>query len=455
MCLLGQCVKVWVINLWLVWQILVLMVVKQIVVKVCKEYYLVLFVMIEVWWCGGSLIQQCLVLEVCLVVKLVDMFIVYNLICIFFLQECLKNQGVGVEYGIEYVYVVGVGVMGGDIVVWCVFKGLQVILQDCEMKFIQLVLDWVCYLYEKKFKLVDKVEVVMKCLCVDVDGSGVVDVDLVIEVIYENVEVKWVLYVFIELQFQVQEIFVSNIFSILLDELSVGLKYLQCFFGLYFFNLVVQMLLVEVVWYDGLDLIVEWCVFVFCKVFGKLLVVVKGILGFLVNCIFMFYLLEVLCLYSEGVFGFVFDCEVKKFGMLMGLIELVDIVGLDVCVFVGKELVLFLGLELLFGIEEKFDVGKCGKKDGQGLYVWQDGKLVKLEVDLDYIVLVDLQEWLILLMVNEVVVCLVDGVVDDVDLFDVGVIFGIGFVLFCGGLIVYVCSEGVEVVKGCLEKFVC
>jgi 3-hydroxyacyl-CoA dehydrogenase/enoyl-CoA hydratase/3-hydroxybutyryl-CoA epimerase len=148
----------------------------------------------------------------------------------------------------------------------------------------------------------------------------------------------------------------------------------------------------------------------------------------------------------------VLDREAKKFGMPMGPIELADTVGLDVCASVGKELAPFLGLELPPGIEDKLEAGKRGKKDGQGLYVWQDGKPQKPEVDPDYVPPADLQDRMVLAMVNEAVACLADGVVDDADLLDAGVVFGTGFAPFRGGPIAYVRSEGAETVKGRLEK---
>ncbi|HUW52401.1 MAG TPA: 3-hydroxyacyl-CoA dehydrogenase family protein, partial [Rhodanobacter sp.] len=96
--------------------------------------------------------------------------------------------------------------------------------------------------------------------------------------------------------------------------------------------------------------------------------------------------------------------------------------------------------------------GKRGRKDGQGLYVWQDGKPVKPEVDKGYVAPADLQQRMILPMVNEAIACLADGVVDDADLLDAGVIFGTGFAPFRGGPIQYARSEGVDKLKAQLEQ---
>ena len=140
-----------------------------------------------------------------------------------------------------------------------------------------------------------------------------------------------------------------------------------------------------------------------------------------------------------------------KFGMPMGPIELIDTVGLDVAAGVGAELAPFLGLQIpaaLAAPPEAGKRGKRGKKDGQGLYKWENGKPVKPEVPGDYKAPEDLQDRLILPMINEAVACLHDGVVSDADLLDGGVIFGTGFAPFRGGPIQYVRETGVDAVLG-------
>jgi 3-hydroxyacyl-CoA dehydrogenase / enoyl-CoA hydratase / 3-hydroxybutyryl-CoA epimerase len=442
----------WLSNTWLARQILAPMVLKQTAVKVRKEHYPAPFAMIDVWKRGGSDIRQRLKIEARSVAKLAKTPTAQNLIRIFFLQERLKGQAGDTDPGIKHVHVVGAGVMGGDIAAWAAFKGFDVTLQDREMKYIQPALDRARQLYEKKLHTPEKVEATVRRLRADVDGGGIASADLAIEAIYENAAAKRELYGKIEPQFQADEILASNTSSIPLDQLREGLEAPKRFLGLHFFNPVAQMPLVEVVRHDRLDPAIEKRALAFCKAIGKLPVAVKGTPGFLVNRILMPYLLEAMRLYSEGVPGAVLDREARKFGMPMGPIELADTVGLDVCASVGKELAPFLGLEMPPGLDDKIEAGKRGKKDGQGLYIWQDGKPQKPEVDKDYMMPPDLQERMILPMVNEAVACLADGVVDDADLLDAGVIFGTGFAPFRGGPIQYARSEGVDKLKARLEQ---
>ena len=88
--------------------------------------------------------------------------------------------------------------------------------------------------------------------------------------------------------------------------------------------------------------------------------------------------------------------------------------------------------------------GKRGKKDGQGLYTWENGKPKKPEVPKDYVAPDDLEDRLILPLLNEAVACLHDGVVADADLLDAGVIFGTGFAPFRGGPIQYIRDTGAD-----------
>jgi len=444
--------RAWASNSWLGRQILAPIMVKQTAAKVRREHYPAPFALIDVWKRGGSDIGQRLKIEADSVARLAQTSTAQNLIRIFFLQERLKGQGAGVDAAINRVHVVGAGVMGGDIAAWVALKGMDVTLQDREMKYIQPALDRARALYEKKLKTPEKVDATTQRLRADVDGKGVARADLAIEAIYENAEAKEALYATIEPQLEAEAILASNTSSIPLDELRGKLAHPERFVGLHFFNPVAQMPLVEVVRHDRLDPAIEKRALAFCKAIGKLPVAVKGTPGFLVNRILVPYLLEAMRLYGEGVPGAVLDREAKKFGMPMGPIELADTVGLDVCASVGKELAPFLGLELPPGMGERLAAGKRGKKDGQGLYLWQDGKPQKPEVDNDYVTPPDLQDRMILSMVNEAVACLADEVVDDADLLDAGVIFGTGFAPFRGGPIQYVRSEGVDMLRAKLEQ---
>jgi len=447
----AQRAAAWWTNCWPARQVLAPIVRKQTAAKAPPKHYPAPFALIDVWRRGGGDVQQRLRLEARSVAKLSATPTAHNLIRIFFLRERLRGLAGDTPHGIRHVHVVGAGVMGGDIAAWSALRGFEVTLQDREMKFIEPALSRARKLFEKKLKTRERIEPVEARLTPDVEGAGIASSQLAIEAIYENPEAKEAVYRALEPKIARDALIATNTSSIPLDELRVAFTEPRRFLGLHFFNPVAQMPLVEVVRHDALDSSLEKRAWAWVKAIGKLPLPVKGTPGFLVNRILVPYLLEAVHCHAEGIPDPVIDRAGKRFGMPMGPIELIDTVGLDVALSVGRELGPFLGLELPAGIADKVEAGRRGKKDGQGFYTWKDGKSGKPKVDSNYRAPIDLEDRLILPMLNEAVACLHDGVVADADLLDAGVIFGTGFAPFRGGPIRYIRATGAGVLREKLE----
>lgn len=446
---LKQRLTAWATNTWPARQVLANMMVKQVARKARKEHYPAPFAMIEAWRRNGvANVGKALMAEAKAVSKLATGPTAMNLVRVFLLMERLKGLG-GKDHGIQHVHVVGAGVMGGDIAAWAAFRGFTVTLQDREMKFIEPALTRADEFYAKKIKDEAKRAETRARLQADVDGAGVAKADLVIEAIYENAEAKHALFKKAEETLKPGAILATNTSSIALEILREGRTDAARFAGLHFFNPVAMMPLVEIVQHDGLDAESTRRLAAFCKAIDKLPVPVAGTPGFLVNRILAPYMQEAILLFKEGVPGAVIDKAALKFGMPMGPIELVDTVGLDVAASVGKIMAAFHGQPLPEGLT--VEDGKRGKKDGQGLYTWENGKAVKPEVPASYKAPEDLEDRLLLPLVNEAVSCLHDGTVADADLLDAGVIFGTGFAPFRGGPIAHARAAGPAKLKATLE----
>ena len=120
--------------------------------------------------------------------------------------------------------------------------------------------------------------------------------------------------------------------------------------------------------------------------------------------------------------------------MPMGPIELADNVGLDVCAHVAK----ILGQSSEGSrLERLVASGRLGKKTGEGFYVWKDGKPVKSGAQFSKASLEQLGRELIEPMIAEAQSALDEGVVENADLVDAGMIFGTGFAPFRGGPLHY------------------
>lgn len=433
----------WATNTWLARQLLAPQMAKQVARKARKEHYPAPYALISTWQrSGGKPVQARLDAERRAVVKLAGTPTARNLIRIFFLTERLKALGSG-AHGIDHVHVVGAGVMGGDIAAWAAYKGFNVTLQDREQRYIDPAIERAQALFAKKVKDEAKRPAVAARLRADLAGEGAAQADLVIEAIIENPQAKRDLYQSLEPRMKGEALLTTNTSSIPLVELRDHIQRPAQFAGLHYFNPVAQMPLVEIIHHDGMSPETERRLAAFCKALGKFPVPVAGTPGFLVNRVLFPYMLEAATAYAEGIPGAVIDRTAVKFGMPMGPIELLDTVGLDVAAGVGAELAPFLGLQIPAALQTVED-GKRGKKDGQGIYAWENGRAKKPEVPKDVQAPADLEDRLILPLLNEAVACLHEGVVADADLLDAGVIFGTGFAPFRGGPVSYIRSVGPE-----------
>ena len=433
----------WITNTWVARQILAPQMVKQVARKARKDHYPAPFALIETWRRSSGGTRALLDAERKSVTKLAATPTARNLTRVFFLQERLKGLG-GKDHGIAHVHVVGAGVMGGDIAAWAAYKGFNVTLQDREQRFIDTAMGRAQELFAKRVKDESKRPEVAARLVSDLDGDGVAKADLLIEAIIERPDAKRDLYTSVEPKMKADALLTTNTSSIPLTELREHIARPAQFAGLHYFNPVAMMPLVEIIHHDGMAPETEKRLAAFCKAIDKLPVPVAGTPGFLVNRLLFPYMLEAVTAYSEGIPGPIIDKAAVKFGMPMGPIELIDTVGLDVAVGVGAELAPFLGLPIPAALSAPPEAGKRGKKDGQGIYKWENGKARKPEIPADYKAPDDLEDRLILPFLNEAVATLHDGVVADAELLDAGVIFGTGFAPFRGGPIQYIRDTGTE-----------
>jgi 3-hydroxyacyl-CoA dehydrogenase / enoyl-CoA hydratase / 3-hydroxybutyryl-CoA epimerase len=139
-------------------------------------------------------------------------------------------------------------------------------------------------------------------------------------------------------------------------------------------------------------------------------------------------------LIDEGVKPETLDAAMEEFGMPMGPAELADTVGLDICLAAGKALAKD-ATSIPRVLSSNVEAGRLGKKTGQGIYRWVDGKAQKGAPD-PYGP--ELADKLIAPYLAEAQRVLDEGIVAEADLVDAGLIFGTGFAPFRGGPLYYV-----------------
>ncbi|MCW9024732.1 MAG: 3-hydroxyacyl-CoA dehydrogenase NAD-binding domain-containing protein [Gammaproteobacteria bacterium] len=386
------------------------------------------------------------------VAKLITGKTAQNLIRVFNLQESLKDLAKTDAARPRHVHVIGGGVMGGDIAAWCALQGFNVSIQDNRHETIARVMKTAYGLFKKRLKHPRIIKTSLDKLMPDQPGYNLSRADIVIEAIFEDPDVKRELFRKIEPQLKDTALICTNTSSIPLEDLTEALDKPERLVGLHFFNPVAKMPLIEIVKgkHSSDENVIRASAF--AKAISRLPLPVSSSPGFLVNRVLMPYLIEAVILAEDGVPLKVIDDEAVNFGMPMGPIELADTVGLDICLKVAEILSQSLDIDVPDILKELVERGTLGKKTGKGFYTFKKGKPVKMQADKDYTPPVDIQERLILRMVNEVVACLRDNVVENEELADAGIIFGTGFAPFRGGPMHYVHERGEQQVYKMLEK---
>lgn len=427
---------------------------KQVAKYATKQHYPAPYALIDVWQGHASDDRAMLDAEAKSAAQLIVTDTSKNLVRVFMLQERLKSLGkqtsAVAKTNQRRLHVIGAGTMGGDIASWCALRDYTVTLQDRESQFIAPAIKRASQLFKRKLKPARLATAAMDRIQPDLTGKGIEDADVIIEAIVENAQIKQTLFKDIEARCPANAILATNTSSIPLDTLNQALKQPERLVGIHFFNPVAKMQLVEVVAAQNTNADVVSRAAAFVRSIDRLPLPVKSSPGFLINRILMPYLLEAVELLSEGVAAETIDKVATEFGMPMGPILLADTVGLDICLSVANILAEQLGMRVPPVLNKTVEQGHLGKKSGQGFYQYQQGKPQKKSAKQiktpDNKKRSEIEDRLILRLLNECIACLREGVVEDADLLDAGMIFATGFAPFTGGPMQYLETRGRDAV---------
>lgn len=379
-----------------------------------------------------------------------------------------KDQGIAgapPPIKIEKVGVLGAGIMGSGIAGAHVKKKLAVTLSDAAAealgKGVKNTLEEVAFDRITKQPDSKKLLEFAPHLKSTSDLATLADADLVIEAIIEKFDVKTKVLGQLEDIIRPDAILATNTSTIPITDLAKGLKHPERFLGIHFFNPVRRMMLVEVIHGPKTSESTLNSAIAHIKKIGKFPVVVKDGPGFLVNRLLFPYMNEALVLVSEGVSFDAIDRAAKKFGMPMGPIELHDMVGMDTALYAGRVMADALPTRMIASplLDALVKAGRLGVKSGKGFFSYQNRK-GKKAADPEVQTLLKplirggsedlspdaIADRLMLPMLLEATDVLAAGLVRDPRDVDLGLIYGIGFPAFKGGLLFWADRVGLSAI---------
>lgn len=278
---------------------------------------------------------------------------------------------------INKVFVVGAGTMGNGITQVCAQKGLSVVMSDLSRDLMDKALkniEWSVSKFIEKGKVSEDLDTIMGRIRTSTDYEAAADADLVIEAVFEKLEIKHEVFAKIDAVVGDKTIMASNTSAIPITNIASAVSRPENFVGLHFFNPVPMMAAVEVI--RGISTSDEAFQYGadFVKFIGKEPIMVnKDIAGFILNRINMVSNMEAMRLVEQGVAT---PEDIDKgmrlaFGRKMGPFETGDLVGLEVSlmaytnVYEEEKDLRFYPPSIM---RRKVLAGHLGRKTGKGWY---------------------------------------------------------------------------------------
>ncbi|RJR50340.1 MAG: 3-hydroxyacyl-CoA dehydrogenase family protein [Desulfobacteraceae bacterium] len=242
----------------------------------------------------------------------------------------------GGEDMVKKVFVIGSGTMGNGIAQVCAQSGISVVLCDLSADILNKAVKnirWSVSKFIEKGTVDEPLETIMGRIVTSTAYEQVSEADLVIEAVYERIEIKHAVLKAIDSKVNDRAILASNTSAIPISQVAAGTTRAGKFVGIHFFNPVPMMAAVEVI--RGISTSKETFESAadFVRQLGKEPIMVqRDIAGFILNRINMLSNMEAMRLVEQGVAT---PADIDKgmrlaFGRKMGPLETSDMVGLDV-----------------------------------------------------------------------------------------------------------------------------
>ncbi|MEN6317138.1 MAG: 3-hydroxyacyl-CoA dehydrogenase NAD-binding domain-containing protein [Syntrophaceae bacterium] len=362
--------------------------------------------------------------------------------------------------------VLGAGLMGSGIAHSIIASGRKVVMKDVNddalNRGVQYIRGILKQDVEKGRMTESKMDENMALLQATMNYDDFRDVDMVIEAVFENMELKRKTIMEVEQYIPERCVFASNTSSLAISELAKVSKRPESFIGMHYFSPVNRMPLLEII--KGTQTSEQSVVTAVAVAHAtkKLPIVVNDCYGFYTTRAVGAYLVEAMSCLNDGADVKTIDEVIMEYGFPVGPITLLDEVGHDV----GAHVTTIMKQAYPERFSDEFTKvtiadGRLGRKNGRGFYVYEEGKkrgvdetvypLFTSRVDRK-LTKEEILERIVMYLLNEVGFCMGENIVTNAVDAEMGMVFGIGFPPFRGGPLHAIDEIGVEQVVETLGK---
>ena len=402
--------------------------------------------------------------------KLTKSPVTASLIGIFMKDQFLKKQSKQLSQGgkeVAKAAVLGAGIMGGGVAYQSASSGVPIVMKDINQKALDdgLAESTKLFFNQVKRGRLDQQGAAkgMHRIVPTLTYGDFGDIDLVVEAVVENPKIKQAVLAEVEAALPDDAVLTSNTSTISIDLLAQGLKRPESFCGMHFFNPVHLMPLVEVIRGEKTGDAAIATTVAYARTMGKTPIVVNDCPGFFVNRVLFPYFGGFSLLLAQGADFTRVDKLMERWGWPMGPAYLLDVVGIDTGQHGGEVMAEGFPDRMKYDYttagELLYKAERFGQKNGFGFYRYEPdkrGKPKKLP-DPDTVGIIapsvteqreftdeQIVERMMIPMCIETVRCLEEGIVSGPADADMGLVYGIGFPPFRGGVLHYMDTIGMD-----------
>ena len=375
---------------------------------------------------------------------------------------------------IKTVGVIGAGTMGGGITMNFLNAGIPVVLLEMKQEALDKGLATIRRNYDntmKKGKLKpEQVEQRMAAVTGTLSYDAFADVDLVVEAVFENMDVKQTVFETLDKVCKPGAILASNTSYLNIDKIAGFTQRPQDVIGLHFFSPANVMRLLEVVRGAQTAPDVLATSMAVAKTIKKIAVVSGVCDGFIGNRMLARYGAAAQGLLNAGALPQQIDGALQKYGMAMGPFRMGDLAGLDIGWATRKRKAAEAGVQMQPNVADRLaEAGRYGQKTGAGYYRYEAGKRDPIPDPVTEQLIADhraangitprkirdeeVVERCIFALVNEGARILEEGIAARASDLDVVYLNGYGFPLHRGGPMLYADAVGLPNVVRALRRF--